>query len=172
MGELCGLLEWDPASALHPTHSSQHTACSHGASVRECMHGASSRTQGGRRPAWTSCALDARLMHGRELARTHAVHTHVGLGFAFKPQLLAPQRAQVSLKLRVRRGSLLSGCGRGTGEERVPACAGEERLGCRARSARSAASVASAAPAYARGARAPTTWTSGRPATDGFELIG
>ncbi len=43
--------------------------------------------------------------------------------FAFKPQLLAPQRAQVSLTLRVRRGSLLSGCGRGTGEDRL----GEDR---------------------------------------------
>jgi hypothetical protein len=86
----------------------------------------------------------------------------MGLGFAFKPQLLAPQRAQVSLTLRVRRGSLLSGCGRGTGDERVPACAGEERLGCRARPLRSVRSRCTRA----------TTWTSGRPATDGFELIG
>jgi hypothetical protein len=36
--------------------------------------------------------------------------------------LLVPQRAQVRLTLRVRRRSLLSGCGRGAGEElRLPA---------------------------------------------------
>ena len=40
------------------------------------------------------------------------------LGFAFNPQLLAPQRAQVRLKLRVRR---LRGCRRGAGEDRVQA---------------------------------------------------
>ncbi len=75
----------------------------------------------------------------------------------FKPQLLAQQRAQVSLTLRVRRGSLLSGCGRGTGEERRLARVKNALAAGLARSARSAESVASAAAAYARGERAPTT---------------
>jgi hypothetical protein len=58
--------------------------------------------------------------------------------FAFNAQLLAPQRAQVRLTLRVRRRSLLNGCGRGAGEER-------RGLTAAARSACSVASVASAA---------------------------
>jgi hypothetical protein len=94
--------------------------------------------------AWTSCALDARLVHGRQLAHTHAVREFARMQSTWPapslsaPQLLAPRRAgppdaaraprQPSERLRAWRGSRW-----GVGEERVPACAGEERLGCRAR---------------------------------------
>jgi hypothetical protein len=102
-------------------------------------------------------------MHDRELARPHAV-----FALRLKAQLLAPQRAQLRLMLRVRRRSLLNGRGRGAGEERVQAWLPR-------RSARSVTSVASAA-AHARPRPGPLAGQEARGAaehlTDGFELIG